>query len=48
VNPRVTKVLGLSKSKEPAAAVRLDVRAERRQAVLDYTNELNASKGLLG
>lgn len=48
VNPNVTKVLGLSEKKNHAAAVRLDVRAERRQIVKNYVYELNNSRGLLG
>jgi len=48
VNPSVKKVMGLSKSKTPAAAEKLDVRARRRQAVWAYVHEITSSRGLLG
>lgn len=48
VDPKVKKVLGLDKEKRHTAAKRLDVRARRRNAVLEYSAELAASRGLLG
>jgi len=47
VDSRIRNVLGLSRDKEKVAA-KLDVRGPRRQAVRDYMEELNNSKGLLG
>lgn len=47
VNPKVTSVLGLTREKREAA-IKLDVRARRREAVWDYVNELTNSRGLLG
>jgi hypothetical protein len=47
VDPKVKKVLGLTKDKE-AVAKKLDVRARRREAVWDYMDEISSSVGLLG
>ena len=48
VNPSVKKILGLSKDKAHATAMKMDVRKRRRQAVWDYVNEITSSRGLLG
>ena len=48
VNPKVRKVLGLSKDKRQAVADNLDVRPIRRQAVRKYVQELAETQGLLG
>jgi len=48
VNPSVTKILGMSTTKDHATMQRLDVRKRRRDVIIDYVDELTASKGLLG
>ena len=48
VTPEIKTVLGLKAKEDYAKVVRLDVRAQRRQAVRDYVNELTHSRGLLG
>jgi hypothetical protein len=48
VNPKIKKLLGLSKGKDEATAQRMDVRGTRRAAVREYAVELTNSQGLLG
>lgn len=48
VDPKVKKILGLSKEKSAAAAKKMDVRGRRRAVVVEYVNELTNSRGLLG
>lgn len=48
VNPSVTKILGMSTTKDHATMQRLDVRKRRRDTIIAYVEELTASKGLLG
>lgn len=48
VDPKVKKVLGLSKEKKHTTAKKLDVRKRRRSAVRNYVDELTKSRGLLG
>jgi hypothetical protein len=48
VDPKVKKILGLTKEKTHATAKKLDVRAKRRDAIWNYVQQLTDSKGLLG
>jgi hypothetical protein len=48
VDPKVRSVLGLTKTKEPAVAKRMDVRGLRREVIWAYVTELTDSRGLLG
>jgi hypothetical protein len=48
VNPSVTKILGMSTTKDHATMQRLDVRKRRRDTIIAYVEELTSSRGLLG
>jgi hypothetical protein len=48
VDPKVKKVLGLSKEKRHTTAKKLDVRSLKRDAIWNYIQELTDSRGLLG
>lgn len=48
VNPSVTKILGMSTTKDHATMQRLDVRKRRRDTIIAYVDELTSSRGLLG